>query len=165
MDLYGIPAWTRSGFALPQPLPPPFNSPQDDCFLTMGHRRGFLSSNRSGDFDVYQFAPDSTRTLTSQLLGHPSLPEVAHHRTVRTGTDRVLSYEEPPEKEIYDITKCTPYPKNDWPTARPALFSTPTSVALPCASYGRAEKQRKPSLALRTIRHSRKTRNCTVRIA
>ena len=99
MDLYGVPRW-KSGKSSPQPLRSPFNSEQDDCFLALGNGQGYLSSNRTGDFDIYQFTPDSTQSMVVQLLGSTGrLPQV----TAR-----------PPKNDLlpdYDIS--VPTPLND----------------------------------------------------
>ena len=90
MDLYGVLSFTQRPGWVPVPLPSPFNVGQDDCFLTMGHRRGFLSSNRSGNFDIYQFMVDSTRTLTEQLFGNSFLSTQARPSSFSIASDRVL---------------------------------------------------------------------------
>ncbi len=77
MDLYGVPRWKESKSS-PQLLLSPFNSAQDDCFLALGNRRGYLSSNRTGDFDIYQFTLDTTQSLVTQLLGNSGrLPQIS----------------------------------------------------------------------------------------
>ena len=77
MDLYGVPRWKRSG-SIPELLLSPFNSKQDDCFLALGANQGYLSSNRTGDFDIYRFTFDPTQSLVMQLMGNTGrLPEVA----------------------------------------------------------------------------------------
>ncbi len=86
MDLYGVPRW-KSSNSSPQLLLSPFNSEQDDCFLALGNAQGYLSSNRTGDFDIYRFKPDPTQSMVAQLLGSAGrLPQV----TVRPSQDSIL---------------------------------------------------------------------------
>ncbi len=70
MDLYGVPRW-KSSQSIPALLLSPFNSEQDDCFLALGDGQGYLSSNRTGDFDIYRFTLDAAQSLGEQLMGSP----------------------------------------------------------------------------------------------
>ena len=65
-----------------QILPYPFNTGADDCFLTLGRTRGYLASNRAGDFDIYAFARDTT-SLGDQLFG-PS-PRIVDNASLASG--------------------------------------------------------------------------------
>ncbi|MGB3850154.1 MAG: OmpA family protein [Tunicatimonas sp.] len=88
MDLYGVPRWS-SGQPGPQLLLSPINSVHDDCFLAIGKSQGYVSSNRAGNFDVYRFTYDTTRSLTTQLLGNTGrLPQLAAQETARPRTRR-----------------------------------------------------------------------------
>ena len=94
MDLYGVPWFTdRSASRVAHRLLDPFNSTSDDAFLTLGRRHGFLSTNRTGDFDVYRFAPDTSRRLAEQLLGQVSLPLVGPRSLSADLSNSVLRYE------------------------------------------------------------------------
>ena len=105
MDLYGIPGFAhRQLTPVPKPLPYPFNSTQDDAFLAMGKRQGFLSTNRGGNFDVYQFMPDTTLTLTRQLFGDTFAPMVMNKKPFADRSGRVLTYDVPLQAETNDIT-------------------------------------------------------------
>ena len=103
MDLYGVPGFVLSRLsALPQQLPSPFNSPQDDCFLVMGERHGFFSSNREESFDVYQF--ERTSNLSRQLFGRSFNPVNTHGKTfINPSSDKVLNYDVPLSSETSDI--------------------------------------------------------------
>jgi outer membrane protein OmpA-like peptidoglycan-associated protein len=81
MDLYGVPRWSSEP-PVPQLLLTPINSAHDDCFLAIGKNQGYVSSNRAGDFDIYQFTYDTIRSLTTQLLGSTGrLPQLAVQKT------------------------------------------------------------------------------------
>ena len=99
MDMYGVPRW-KDAQSSPQLLRLPFNSEQDDCFLVFGDGQGYLSSNRTGDFDIYRFTLDTTQSMVAQLLGTTArLPQV----TARSPRDDGL-----PD---YDVS--VPTPPND----------------------------------------------------
>ena len=103
MDMYGIPHFIgHPTLRSPKRLPAPLNTAWDDAFLIMGHRQGFLSTNRSGRFAIYQFTPDSAITLTDQLFGGSFLSAT----TRRPGgalSSEVLTYELPIRSETNDI--------------------------------------------------------------
>lgn len=93
MDLFGVPRW-KSSKSVPQLLLPPFNSEYDDCFLALGDGQGYLSSNRTGDFDVYQFTTDHTQSLVTQLLGSTGrLPQVTAQSSKLPLSDLLLDYD------------------------------------------------------------------------
>ena len=92
MDLYGVPRW-KGNKSHPQLLLAPFNSEQDDCFLALGDDTGYLSSNRTGDFDIYQFTLDTTQSLVTQLLGNTGrLPRASAYAPSAFGSDRLPDY-------------------------------------------------------------------------
>ena len=53
------------------PLEAPFNSTYDDCCLAVGRSRGYIASNREGDFDIFSFQKDSLQRLSRLLIGIP----------------------------------------------------------------------------------------------
>lgn len=105
MDIYGVPGFVHSRLrALPQQLPSPFNSPQDDCFLVMGKWQGFFSSNREENFDVYQFNPARYPTLAQQLFGRSFNPVATYAKTfINSSSDKVLNYDVPVSSQTSDI--------------------------------------------------------------
>ena len=104
MDLYGIPHFvSRDTLLSPKRLPYPFNSAQDDGFLSLSKRQGFLSTNRTGDFDIYQFTPDTTVTWVEQLFGTPFSPVSLRQRPPWSSSDKTLQFEIPIPTETNDI--------------------------------------------------------------
>ena len=103
MDLYGISRFVeRPASWLPRLLLAPFNSRYDDIFLVVGHRAGFLASNRTGNFDVYRFAPDTLRTLAEQVFGASFSPSNQPPLSA-TLADKVLWYDGPIPSVSNDI--------------------------------------------------------------
>ncbi len=132
MDLYGVPRW-KSSESNPQLLLSPFNSEQDDCFLALGNGEGYLSSNRTGDFDVYRFATDTTQSLIPQLLGSTGrLPQV----TVRASNDSLndmlldhdISVSNPPNDIV--VVRSVPEERLSNGSSRFVLASDVSEIAL-----------------------------------
>ena len=103
MDLYGIPRFVTRP-TVPLPLPHPFNTVHDDAFFALGQRQGFLASNLTGDFDIYQFTLDTLRPFTEQLFGASFLRTAdRQHRPTAMPTDKVLRYDVPLPSASQDI--------------------------------------------------------------
>ncbi len=131
MDLFGVPRW-KSSESMPQLLLSPFNSEKDDCFLVLGDGQGYLSSNRTGDFDIYRFSPDTTQSLVTQLLGNTGrLPQV----TTQSGTplrDLLSDYDVPvpvPPNDIV-IVRSVPEERLANGSSRFVLASDVSEIAL-----------------------------------
>lgn len=132
MDLFGVPRW-KSSESVPQLLLPPFNSEQDDCFLALGDGQGYLSSNRTGDFDVYQFTTDRTQSLVTQLLGSTGrLPQVAAQSSKLPLSDLLLDYDvsvpTPPNDIV--VVRSVPQERLSNGSSRFVLASDVSEIAL-----------------------------------
>ena len=104
MDIYGISHFVeRRALQFPIRLPYPFNSVRDDGFLAIGRKQCFLASNRTGDFDIYQFTSDTTIALATQLLGAPPLSTNLQDVPLTIPSDRVLKLEIPIHDQANDI--------------------------------------------------------------
>ena len=148
MDLYGVPQYS-GGRGTPQLLRAPFNSGQDDCFLVLGRHHGYLSSNRTGNFDVYSFAPDTLQSLAQQLLpvtGRP--PQFLSIQPPNTSLeDLLLDYDVPLPAPTNDIVVVRSVPEerlsngssrfvlasdvNEIALSGPQNQTTPASAPLP----------------------------------
>lgn len=68
MDLYLYDMQAEKGQAS-IPLSAPLNSSKDDCCLSVGNQRAYLSSNREGSFDIFTFDKHPNQTVRQVALG------------------------------------------------------------------------------------------------
>ena len=164
MDLYGIASYRAAPTPpVPERLPAPFNTPQDDCFLVMGHRRGFLSSNRSGHFDVYAFTPDTATTLTEQLFQNSFLSP-GEHPSAGLMSDRVLpvNVSLPPPSEDIMVVYSVGEERLSNGSSRFILNSDVNAIALRQLQEQRA--RRSATAAGESVRPSRTDRTSLIEI-
>ncbi len=71
MDIYMM-DFSQKQNDLPIALPLPFNSSKDDCYLVLGKNRGYMTSNRDGNFDIYAFEKTNKQSFRQFLQGATS---------------------------------------------------------------------------------------------
>ncbi len=84
MDLFSISDFSSAKKRARGHLPKPINSSADDSYLVLGHRSGYLASNRNGNFDIYRFKKVRNQSWFQFLLGIPSLPNESEVEWVAT---------------------------------------------------------------------------------
>lgn len=103
MDLY-LTKIRAAQEAEPTALAPPFNSSQDDCFLVFGNARGYLASNRLGDFDIYTFTKAADFSWDHLLQGEQKALSKAGSRKSATFEGMITDYSPLLDAEEHNLT-------------------------------------------------------------